>query len=140
MRVVVTGASGFIGQAVAPALRARGHEVVALDRAATGDLAGFADWPAHLAGADAAVHLAALAHSRGVDEARLRAVNVDAALALGRAAAAAGAKLLFMSSVKVLGEETPIAAFGEETPGAAFDDASPPAPVGVLRPRGRPIA
>ena len=128
MRVVVTGASGFIGQAVAPALRARGHEVVALDRAATGDLAGFAGWPAHLAGADAVVHLAALAHSRDVDESRLRAVNVDAVLALGRAAAAAGAKLLFMSSVKVLGEETPIAAFGEETPGAAFDDASPPAP------------
>ena len=119
MRVVVTGASGFIGQTLCPALRARGHQVVALDRAATGDLAGFAGWPAHLAGAGAVVHLAALAHSRDVDEARLRAVNVDAALALGRAAAAAGVKMLLMSSVKVL---------GEETPGPPFDDASPPAP------------
>ena len=93
--------------------------MVALDRAATGDLAGFAGWPGHLAGADAVVHLAALAHSRDVDEARLRAVNVDVAIALGKAAAAAGVKMLLMSSVKVL---------GEETPGAAFDEASPPAP------------
>jgi nucleoside-diphosphate-sugar epimerase len=128
MRVVVTGASGFIGQSLCPALRARGHEVMALDRAATGDLAGFAGWPAHLASADAVVHLAALAHSRDVDEARLRAVNVDAAVVLGKAAAAAGAKMLLMSSVKVLGEETPAAAFSEETPGAAFDESSPAAP------------
>lgn len=119
MRVVVTGASGFIGRAVVPALHVRGHEVTALDRAATGDLAGFVDWPAHLAGAGAVVHLAALAHSRNVDEARLRAVNVDAAIALGRAAAESGAKMLLMSSVKVL---------GEETPGAPFDESSPLAP------------
>jgi nucleoside-diphosphate-sugar epimerase len=119
MRVVVTGASGFIGKAVVPALRARGHAVTALDRAAIGDIAGQVNWHTHLAGADAVVHLAALAHARGMDEVRLRAINVDATLALGRAAAAAGAKMLFMSTVKAL---------GEETPGPAFDDASPLAP------------
>lgn len=121
MRVLVTGASGFIGRAVVPALRARGHEVTPLDRAAIGDLAGLVDWPAHVAGAGAVVHLAALAHSRQAGEARLRAVNVDAAIALGRAAAAAGARMLFMSSVKVWGEETPSAAFGESSPLAPQD-------------------
>jgi nucleoside-diphosphate-sugar epimerase len=119
MRIVLTGASGFIGRTLCPALLARGHQVVALDRAATGDLAGYEGWRAHVVGADAVVHLAALAHSRGVDEARLRAVNVDAALALGRAAAAVGARMLLMSSVKVLGEET------AQRP---FDELSPPAP------------
>src|SRR6185503_3317905 len=88
-------------------------------RDATGDIARFAGWPSQLAGAGAVVHLAALAHSRAVSEARLRAVNVDAASALGRAAAAAGSRMLFMSSVKVL---------GEETPSAPFDDSSAPAP------------
>lgn len=122
MRVVVTGASGFIGRAVVPALRVRGHEVHALDRAAAGDLAGIKDWSAHLAGSDAVVHLAALAHARHVDEARLRALNVDAALSLGKAAAVAGTRMLHMSSVKVL---------GEETPRQPFDDSSPPAPQGA---------
>ena len=119
MRIVVTGSSGFIGQILCPVLRARGHEVVVLDRAATGDLAGFSRWSVHVAGADAVVHLAGVAHSRHVDEARLRAVNVDSVLALGKAAATAGTRLLFMSSVKAL---------GEETPGLPFDDASPTAP------------
>ena len=119
MRVVVTGAAGFIGQTLCPLLRARGHEAVALDRGVIGDIAGFAGWDARLAGADAVVHLAALAHSRGVDGKRLHAVNVEAAVAVGRAAAAAGARMLFMSSAKVLGEETTT---------AAFDESSLPAP------------
>ena len=49
MRVGVTGASGFIGRAVAAALRARGDSVVALARSAD---------PAALDGLDAVVHLA----------------------------------------------------------------------------------
>ena len=119
MRVVVTGTAGFVGQTLCPALRARGHEVIALDRGAIGDIAGFTGWSAQLAGADAVVHLAALAHALGVDAKRLRAVNVDAAVAVGSAVAAAGARMLFMSSAKVLGEETAT---------EAFDESSPPAP------------
>jgi len=120
MKIAVTGATGFLGGAVVPALRSRSHEVVALDRALTGDIAAVRDWSAHLAGMDAVVHLAALAHARGIDESRLRKVNVDASVAIGGAAAAAGIRMLFMSSVKVLGEETAAEPFG---------DASPPAPL-----------
>jgi UDP-N-acetyl-alpha-D-quinovosamine dehydrogenase len=121
MRVAVTGTSGFLGSAVVPALRARGHEVVALDRAATGDIGSPVDWARHLAGADAVVHLAALAHARGVDEARLRAVNVDASASIARAAAAAGSRMIFMSSAKVLGEETRASPFDERSPLAPQD-------------------
>jgi nucleoside-diphosphate-sugar epimerase len=112
-RVAVTGASGFVGQTLCPLLRARGHEVLELDRAAPGDLA------ARLAGARAVVHLAALAHARGVGGDELRKVNVELPVALGRAAAAAGAHMIFMSTVKVLGESS----------AAPLDESLPLAPV-----------
>lgn len=121
VRVAVTGASGFVGQMVVPALRARGHEVRALDRAAVGDIAGVTDWGSRLAGSDVVVHLAGLAHARFADAARLRAVNVDAALAIGKAAALVGARMLYMSSIKVLGEATPRQPFDESSPLAPQD-------------------
>lgn len=65
MRIAVTGASGLIGSALVPALRADGHDVLRLVRRApsTPDevrwdpAAGYVDTAA-LAGVDAAVHLA----------------------------------------------------------------------------------
>jgi hypothetical protein len=72
MKVVVTGATGFIGQALVPLLVARGDEVVALTRdaerararlgagvtAVTADLQAKGAWTEALAGAGAIVHLA----------------------------------------------------------------------------------
>jgi uncharacterized protein (TIGR01777 family) len=65
MRVVVTGTSGLIGSALVPALRADGHEILALvrreprraDEIQWDPAAGRLD-PGALAGVDAAVHLA----------------------------------------------------------------------------------
>lgn len=65
MKVAVTGASGLIGSALVPALRARGHEVIRLVRRAPGatdevrwdPAAGTVDL-AGLQGIDAVVHLA----------------------------------------------------------------------------------
>jgi hypothetical protein len=72
MKVVVTGATGFVGQALVPVLRARGDEVIALSRdaarvretlgegvtAVAADLEAKGPWTASLAGAGAIVHLA----------------------------------------------------------------------------------
>jgi len=121
MRVVVTGASGFVGQALCPLLRARGFEVAALERAA-GDVTAIENWEERLAGSGAVVHLAALAHAGGIPAERLRAVNVDAAARIGYAAARAGARMIFASSVKVHGEETTAAPFSEASPLAPGDD------------------
>ena len=72
MRLFLTGATGYIGSAVAPALRERGHDVTALVRPETdskalrdlgvvimaGDLAALPSLSASLAGFDAFVHIA----------------------------------------------------------------------------------
>lgn len=71
MKIVVTGATGFIGQALVPALRARGDEIVVLSRSAaraqqalgdvtavTANLEVPGPWAAALAGAGAVIHLA----------------------------------------------------------------------------------
>jgi nucleoside-diphosphate-sugar epimerase len=115
MRVAVTGASGFVGTALSRTLAERGHEVRPLDRGSIGDLADVADWSRHLAGMDAVVHLGGIAHTRGFDEQRLRQVNVEASLALGRSAAGAGVRMVFMSTIKVLGEETGDRPFTEKS-------------------------
>ncbi len=114
--VLLTGATGFVGAAVAPALAAAGWAV----RADARRLAPDADWSDALAGASAVVHLAARAHrlEDGAAQAdEYRRVNAEATGTLGRAAAAAGARLVFLSSVKAVGEAT--------APGRPWNEDSP---------------
>ncbi len=124
MRIVVTGASGFIGTALCRRLLSRGHTVRAAVRhspppAAPGlqhvrvpDIAADFDRGALLDDADAVVHLAAIAH-RSASEALLRRVNVDATLRLAEAAAGRVPRFVFLSSVKVHGEDSGAGAFRE---------------------------
>ena len=101
MRILVTGATGFIGNAVCPALAARGFEVRASTRASTGDLATFDRWDDLLSGVDCVVHLANLAHVPASEIGRARSLNVEATLRLAHAAADRGVRrFVYLSSVK----------------------------------------
>ncbi len=108
MRVIVSGASGLIGSALLPALKAAGHEPVALVRRSP--TAGEIRWdPAKgelpddaLAGADAVVHLAGAgigdhrwtdAYKRELVDSRVRSTTLLAE----RIAAAANGPKVFLS-------------------------------------------
>lgn len=120
MRIVVTGANGFIGQPLVGRLTQLGHEVVALDRtvepcpgveAVIGDIGDPAALRhAFAGGCDAVVHLATV--PGGAAEAgpvAARRVNLDATMALSEAAAAAGRRprFVFASSIAVFGSALP---------------------------------
>jgi nucleoside-diphosphate-sugar epimerase len=110
VRVLVTGASGFLGRATAAAVRDAGHEVRTFQRRPSGvsgvsDVLGtMTDGAAvarAVAGTDAVVHLAAKVSLAG-DPADFARVNVDGTRTLVDAARAAGVgRFVFVSSPSV---------------------------------------
>ncbi len=132
-RVLVTGSTGLVGNALVPALLATGTPVRATARRKPS-----AQWAAHpacefmaqdvcdapgalVAGVESVVHLAARVHvmrERAADPlAENRRINTDATLHLARAAIAAGVKhFVYVSTIKVNGEETGAQPFSETDP------------------------
>jgi nucleoside-diphosphate-sugar epimerase len=105
--VLVTGASGFIGRATCAEFAKRGWTVRAGVRTATTDLVK--GWP--LGGVDVVVHLAGIAHELHGQNAEsvYQEMNCVATERLARAAMQAGVRrFVFMSSIKVNGERTPL--------------------------------
>src|SRR5262245_25999399 len=132
MRILVTGASGFIGAALCRELLARGHSVRAavrrpssprptgLEEVVVADLAGELDRGALLDNMDAAVHLAAIAH-RDAAEGEIRRVNTDATARLAASAAGRVRRFVFAGSVKVHGEDSGAGAYTEAAPSRPED-------------------
>lgn len=129
IKFLITGANGFVGKALCAELLRQGYPVRAavrsgdtsienLEVAAVGSIDGETDWTDALRGVDVVIHLAARVHvmrDPAQDPlAEFRRVNTLGTETLARAAARAGVKrFIFLSSIKVNGEETRGTAFTE---------------------------
>ncbi|WP_374522361.1 UDP-glucose 4-epimerase family protein [Hydrogenophaga sp.] len=139
MKVLITGATGFVGQLLASTIQALGHDVVRAVRQTQsnsvliGNVDGNTSWREALQGCDSVVHLAARVHVMNDQSAdplsEFRRVNVDGTANLARQAAAAGVRrFVFLSSAKVNGEATQ-----EGQPFAADDTPAPEDPYGISK-------
>lgn len=138
MRILLTGATGFVGGTLCDRLEARkallriaarGQTDAALQgrcEAVHARLDPDQDWSHALDGIETVIHCAARVHVMNDDTAdplrEFRRINVDGTLQLARQAAEAGVKrFVFISSIKVNGEST--------VPGQPFTAAQAPAPI-----------
>ncbi|WP_150806743.1 UDP-glucose 4-epimerase family protein [Pseudomonas fluorescens] len=145
-RVLITGATGFVGSALVSALdnhqgylpisvvRSKKHSNVPTAQLfSIPDMSSTTDWSEGLKGAAIVIHAAARVHVMkevAADAlAEFRKVNVEGTVNLARQAAAAGVKrFVFISSIKVNGEGTNIG-----QPFTADDIPAPSDPYGLSK-------
>ena len=136
--LLVTGGTGFLGQAllhkllvsgqrplIAAVRRKKGDFPAEIKVELVGELSSNADWSACLQNVGVVIHCAARTHimkdETGDPLMEYRRVNVQGTLTLARQAIQAGVRrFVFVSSIKVCGERTPI--------GRPFSVADVPAP------------
>jgi len=112
--VLITGANGFVGRHLAPALAREGCEIRRAVRSPSGEagevvidaLGPSTDWRAALEGVDRVVHLAARVHHQHDERSYqlYRDTNVEGTFRLARSAIEAGVRqFIFVSTVLVYG-------------------------------------
>lgn len=110
-KVFITGATGFIGGALAERLRAQGDTVIGVDLKAdpsagvvAGDIAEPGEWQDHAAGADLVIHTAAIvSNTIGMDE-QWRVSVVGTRNALDAAVRGEANRFLHLSSVRAFSD------------------------------------
>jgi nucleoside-diphosphate-sugar epimerase len=145
MKVLVTGASGFIGSELMVRLvgdkqydsLGAGRRLLtgsaASNQITVGEIDSNTDWSAALLGVDVVVHAAARAHimdDKVADPlAEFRKINVDGTINLAKQAARAGVKrFVYISSIKVNGENNELGRFY-----TADDKPAPLDPYGISK-------
>jgi len=143
-KILVTGASGFVGQPLCEELLHRGYQVRAcvrssgqfsagIEQVTVGEIDGETNWSAALNGVDVVIHLAARVHvmkDKAADPAtEFLKVNLYGTSNLAQQAASAGVKrLVYVSSVKVNGEQTTV-----NRPFTESDEPDPRDPYGMSK-------
>jgi nucleoside-diphosphate-sugar epimerase len=129
-RVLVTGANGFVGSVLCPLLAERGYVVRAAlresrraptgvaERVIIGGLDGDTQWSTAVSGVDGVIHLAARVHvssGSAAGAAQFLTANTHGTRRLAEQAAQHGVRrLIYLSSVKVNGEETTTGAYSAD--------------------------
>ena len=151
MRILVTGASGFVGQGLLRRLNADGrHQVRAAVRRpipvtgrsveciVVGDQSTSTEWLSALRGIDVVVALSARVHIKENDAerqlAQCREVNVGGTLNLAQQAVQQGVRrFVFISSIKVHGEGTVPSSTSAPVPISESDRPAPEDPYGISK-------
>lgn len=138
--ILITGANGFVGRTLCEFLADKQYRICTVVRRlhdesivrpevrnyVVKDITGDTDWSEILADIDIVIHLAARVHvmdDKADDpKAEFYKVNVEGTVNLARQAQKEGVKrFLFLSTVKVNGEETNVTPFTEKDPPAPKD-------------------
>jgi nucleoside-diphosphate-sugar epimerase len=143
MKILVTGASGFISHALMPRLIQSGHEVVATSRNINTEFPGATvvpiaelgpdtDWHEALSDVEVVIHLAARVHVMSDNStnpmAENRRINTEGTGKLAKDAAMAGVRhFIFMSTIKVNGETSDFGPF------RAYDIPAPKEPYAIAK-------